>query len=198
MHPQQRKWDGKYADAPAPTSAGACAVLRDNTHLLPAKGLALDLACGLGANALLLAEHGLAVEARDISIVALEKLQSAAAGLAIQTRHSDIETDGLPLAHYDVICVSRFLHRPLCPALISALKPGGLLFYQTFCEHKPADCGPNSPAFLLSDNELLTLFAGLRLCYYREDGGAGDSLGQAQLIGRRSRVQKSSLLAPNG
>lgn len=186
MHPQQRKWDGKYAGAPAPSSAGACAVLRDNTHLLPAQGLALDLACGLGANALLLAEHGLAVEARDISSVALETLQGAAAGLAIHTRHSDIETESLPLAHYDVICVSRFLHRPLCPALVSALKSGGLLFYQTFCEHKPADCGPTSPAFVLTNNELLTLFAGLRLCYYRDEGCAGDSLGQAQFIGRRT------------
>lgn len=42
MHPQQCKWGGKYASAPAPSSAGACAVLRDNTHLLPAKGLALS------------------------------------------------------------------------------------------------------------------------------------------------------------
>ena len=51
------EWNLRYqaaTDWPTP-----CQVLADNVHLLPTTGIALDLACGLGANALLLAQHGL-------------------------------------------------------------------------------------------------------------------------------------------
>jgi tellurite methyltransferase len=37
---------------------------------------------------------------------------------------------------FDVIVVSRFLDRTLSDAIIDALKPDGLLFYQTFTRDK--------------------------------------------------------------
>lgn len=46
-------------------------VLLDNSHLLPASGRALDLACGLGANALYLAKRGMTTSAWDLSPVQL-------------------------------------------------------------------------------------------------------------------------------
>jgi hypothetical protein len=45
---------------------------------------------------------------------------------------ADIERDGISSKKYDVIVVSYFLYRPLLPPISQALKPGGLLFYQTF------------------------------------------------------------------
>lgn len=176
-HDQQQRWDKKYANAKPVSSAAACEVLRSNLHLLPPAGTALDLACGLGGNALLLAERGLSVTACDISAAGLNTLAQTAKtrDLPITTLQRDIEQDGLSEVQFDVICVSRYLHRPLCPGILAALKPGGLLFYQTFCEEKPATVGPVSPNFVLRTNELLRLFAGLRLRYYQECGPLGNT-----------------------
>ena len=172
----QQRWDSRYSAATAVSSAAACEVLRRNLALLPREGRALDLACGLGGNSLLLAEHGLQVTACDISPVALQSLEQTArsSALPVVTLQRDIEQQGLGPEQFDVICVSRYLHRPLCPAIMAALKPGGLLFYQTFCAEKAEGTGPSNPAFILCTNELLTLFAGLRLRYYCEYGRQGD------------------------
>jgi 2-polyprenyl-3-methyl-5-hydroxy-6-metoxy-1,4-benzoquinol methylase len=48
-------------------------VLAENEHLLPpGGGRALDLACGLGGNAVFLARRGFEVDAVDISEVGIE------------------------------------------------------------------------------------------------------------------------------
>ena len=70
----QARWDQRYADALAPNPPAR--VLTDNLHLLPAEGDALELACGLGGNALALAGAGLRTQAWDLSPVALAKLTS--------------------------------------------------------------------------------------------------------------------------
>ena len=77
-----------------------------------------------------------------------------------------------------IIVVSRFLERALCPALFSALKPGGLLFYQTFLRDRRAGSGPKNPRFLLAHNELPELFRELLILAYEE----GD---EALLVGRK-------------
>ncbi len=170
---QQEKWNKRYAQADLPRAENACEVLQRNTALLPKSGKALDLACGLGANALLLAEHGLHVEAWDISDTALAKLSATASTLPVTTRQRDTEKYPPEADSFDVIVVSRFLHRPSLPALAQALKPGGLLFYQTFNRDKPAG-GPSSPDFLLERGELLRVFSALEICFYQEYGQTGD------------------------
>lgn len=174
MNPRD-KWNKHYAEAELPSSHQACEVLQRNTALLPLSGRALDLACGLGANALLLAEHGLEVSAWDIAESGLAKLQQAASAqhLAITTRQHDAEQAPPAPDSFDVIVVSRFLHRPILPALARALKPGGLLFYQTFHRHKPAG-GPSNPDFLLERGELLRIFTDLQLCFYQEYAQVGN------------------------
>lgn len=168
----QTKWDRRYRESDGEPRAAR--VLRDNLHLLPAQGKALDLACGLGGNALLLAERGLAVQAWDISPVAIAKLAERAKGLSIEARVVDITAEALTVKRFDVIVVSYFLDRRLASAIIDALRPNGLLFYQTF-NHIQLGRGPGKPAFRLEENELLRMFAPLAIRYYREDGMAGDS-----------------------
>ncbi len=169
------KWNSRYARAELPDSAQACEVLQRNTALLPETGRALDLACGLGANALLLAQHGLEVSAWDIAQAGLDKLQRVAEEnrLTITTCQRDVEQKPPEPASFDVIVVSRFLHRPTLPALAAALKPGGLLFYQTFHRDKPAG-GPNNLDYLLERGELLRVFSALQLCFYQEYGQIGN------------------------
>jgi hypothetical protein len=65
------------------------------------------------------------------------------------------------------------LHRPICKHITAALKPNGLLFYQTFHENKLSTTGPSNPKFLLQNQELLKLFSDLKVLFYREDGRQG-------------------------
>ncbi len=169
-------WDQRYRDSI--TEQPPALVLGAQAHLLPATGMALDLACGLGANALLLARRGLETWAWDISPVAIGRLDgyAAQAGLAIHTEVRDVVLRPPEPARFDVIVVSRFLERSLAPFLQAALRPGGLLFYQTFTKTRTGEAtGPRNPAFLLEDNELLRLFAPLRVRFYREEGLLGDT-----------------------
>ncbi|MBB3048636.1 2-polyprenyl-3-methyl-5-hydroxy-6-metoxy-1,4-benzoquinol methylase [Litorivivens lipolytica] len=173
---QRERWNARYANAERPTVDQACEVLRRNRALLPSAGTALDLASGVGANALLLAEHGLRVSAWDISEVALDLLQqtTAAQSLRLETLTRNVEQQPPEPVTFDVIVVSRFLHRPTLPALATALKPGGLLFYQTFNRAKP-EGGPSNPDFLLERGELLRVFSNLRLCFYQEYEQVGNT-----------------------
>ena len=92
---------------------------------------------------------------------------------------------------FDVIVVSRFLDRRLSNAIIDALKPNGLLFYQTFTKEKTIPTSPNNPDYLLNRNELLTLFSPLQVILYRENGLVGSHLkglrNQAQFIGQKTQ-----------
>jgi tellurite methyltransferase len=185
------KWNAIYATGDACIAKPGW-VLQDNQHLLPLSGVALDLACGLGGNALILAEHGLDTHAWDISDVALQALERRVCDreLKVNVRQHDVETGGLPQESFDVIVVSRFLCRALIPAIIAALNPGGLLFYQTFTVEKLTEEGPHNPDYLLKPGELRSLFSVLRPLYYREDGRVGNlSLGwrnEAALIALKS------------
>ncbi|MBA1444963.1 MAG: methyltransferase domain-containing protein [Chromatiales bacterium] len=167
-------WDQRHADPDKQPSAAE--VLLENLHLLPETGNALDLACGLGGNALELARSGLEVSAWDISSVAVERLQhlAASAGLALNAEQRDVEQNLLTENAFDVIVVSYFLNRGLMPALIAALKPGGLIFYQTFTRIAVSDTGPSNPAYRLGDNELIALLSPLSVRFYREENRLGD------------------------
>ncbi len=166
-------WERRHAEAP---DLGApAAVLTENLHLAPRQGRVLDLACGRGANALVLAERGLEVHAWDRSETALERLQQAAAGWRIRTQCRDVIEQPPAAEAFDLILVAHFLHRPLFPALRAALRPGGLLFYQTFDQHRLTGRGPSNPEFRLRDNELLTLCQGLAIRHYREEAAVGDT-----------------------
>jgi len=170
----QAQWDARYAkntDAPQ-----ACQLLREFSHLLPSHGSALDLACGMGGNAILLAKHGLVTSAWDLSPVGIKKLTRFAAqqSLMVDGQVRDSINNPPVESSFDVIVVSYFLDRQLFPSLLEALKPSGLLFYETFVKDKPQGVGPSNPDYLLEKNELIALCEGLVIRAYREEGLIGD------------------------
>ena len=169
------KWDRIYASS-TEDEPEAAEVLSNNAHLLPPSGDALDLACGLGGNALFLARRGFRVSAWDISPLAVARIASLAgrSGLKVEAQTRDVEAEPIPLAAFDVVVVSRFLARALAGPIGVSLRPGGLLFYQTFVRGKLHPAGPSNPDYLLAENELLELFASLHVVFYREDGRVGD------------------------
>jgi SAM-dependent methyltransferase len=166
------KWDSRYRDA---TQAPPARVLTENAHLLPAGGAALDLACGLGANALWLAQRGLETDAWDSSPVAIERVRARAEALrvCVHAEVRDVVKCPPPPHCFDVIVVVRFLDRSLTPHLIEALRPGGVLYYQTFTRTHVSDTGPSNPEYRLRDNELVSMFSAMRLLVYREEGRIG-------------------------
>ena len=140
----QNKWDKTYSQDKTDL-VKASDVLIQNQHLLPNSGVAVDLACGLGGNASLLARSGLNTQAWDISSVALAKLNQYADEnkLSIETQQRDIETWPPEVNAFDVVVLTHFLHRPTFPALIASLKSGGVMFYQTFIQDKASPIGPS-------------------------------------------------------
>lgn len=186
--PTRQKWDARYAGNaadPGPPSR----VLTEYAHLLPSAGTALDLACGLGANGLFLARHGLTATAWDISGEAIARLRGAAAGLAVKAEVRDVVAAPPPPDAFDVVVVGRFLERSLCPAIAATLRPGGLLFYQTFSRRRVGDHGPRNPAYRLEDNELLRLFSRLKVRAYHDEATVGDTTrgfrDEAMLVAQR-------------
>lgn len=169
------QWDERYR-APLVEPPEACRVLAENAHLLPRYGEALDLACGAGGNALFLARRGLRVSAWDIAANAVTAVENSARAeqLAVRAEVCDIDAVDWSGRRFDVIVVSRYLDRGLAPRLCDSLQPGGLLYYQTFTAAKLIAAGPRNPSFLLHENELLALFGGLMIRYYREDSRCGD------------------------
>jgi SAM-dependent methyltransferase len=170
------RWDQRHAAA---ADIGVPAeVLLQNAHLLPAQGVALDLACGRGANALWLAEHtGLEVHAWDFSPTAVTGLEAAARarGLRLSAAVRDVAARPPEPDRFDVVVVAHFLERAIVPALIASLRPGGVLLYQTFGREAVSERGPATPEWRLARNELLGLFAELIVRAYREEGTLGDT-----------------------
>ena len=169
MHPDQARWDERYRNSK--TIGKPVGVLEHYQHLLPKEGSALDLACGLGGNALLLAQHGLDTHAWDISPIGIQTLaeQALHSSLFIKTDVRDIATQPPEAESFDVIVVSYFLERDLFPALIKALRPEGLLFYQTFTQKHFSDSGPGNPEYRLQAKELMELLSDLQVIEYHEN-----------------------------
>lgn len=158
------------AEAPSPFVLAQEAALRGAAR----HGPVLDLACGRGRHARLLAGWGLRVVALDRDREALAGLAAAARaeGLALSPLRADAEAAcGLPLrpTSFGAVLVTRFLHRPLAPILAVLLRPGGLLVYETFTIHqRDLGHGPKNPAFLLEPGELPRLFPELEIAFSLE------------------------------
>lgn len=163
------------------------------------KGKVLDLAAGRGRNALHLAARGYEVEAVDRDTDALAAIQSAAAQrhlTNVATRCLDLEAGAPPdlgKERYDGIIVFFYLHRPLFPLFLQALKPGGVLIYETFLiDNHLRRQHPRRKEFCLGHNELLELTGGLRVLHYeegeRDHGHGAGPVSTARLVARRERA----------
>jgi rhodanese-related sulfurtransferase len=174
------RWAGPREHGPAPL-AGPSPWLLANVPLAPRGARTLDVACGRGRHALLLAGAGFAVRAVDRDGARIEALQTLGRRLRLPLDADvvDLERADVDLGDgaWDLVLVFNFLHRPLFPALTRALAPGGLLLYETFTsgprapgrEQAPLSTGrtgqapPTSPDHLLEPGELERLVAPLEV-----------------------------------
>ncbi len=169
------------------------------------KGLILDVAAGRGRNTLYVLSHGSQVEAIDRDVEALAELSATAQArhlTGLRTRVLDLEADpdhapSLGQACYDAIIVSFYLHRPLFPSFIEALKPNGILLYETFTiDNYFRHRHPRRWEFCLAPNELLRLTSPLRVLHYDEgehEGGHGSGPSYtARLVAQKAGPETSS------
>ena len=147
--------------------------LTDNRDLWATEGRVLDVACGRGRNALLIAQSGLHVRAidRDRDAIAALRAEADRRGLQIEARVIDLETDPPPSlgdSLYEMVVVAHYLHRPLMPRIRAAVKPGGRIFYETFTTQQAERGKPRNPAFLLKAGELIELMSPFKIVRWRE------------------------------
>jgi len=129
-------------------------------------GAVLDVACGAGRHARLLARMGFEVDAVDRDPGLFTDPPPG-----VRLLKADIESGSWPYPghRFDGIVVTNYLHRPLLPVLVGSLEPGGLLVYETFAQGNERFGKPSNPAFLLAPGELLDAVRGhLRVIAYED------------------------------
>jgi SAM-dependent methyltransferase len=187
----RRRWDQRFKGKDFALGKKANLFLRRHVALLP-KGKALDLAAGEGRNAVFLAQHGLDVDAVDISEIGLKKAHQLAGRrrVGVHTILADLDTYQIQKGQYDLITNFYFLNRKLIPKMKGGLKKGGVVIFETYLlDHRKLHTGgPKNPKYFLKPNELLELFKEFRILFYREGifKEAGKKKAIASLIAQKT------------
>jgi SAM-dependent methyltransferase len=187
MPSSQSEWEGKHRLAREVPPSEPASIVCELLPLLP-RGPALDIACGTGRHALVLAARGQQVTAIDWSASGLGILEEHARAMEISVRRirdfekasgshhggidileADLERRDLPEHFFDLILCIQYLQRSLFPQMCRALRPDGMLLFETYTRTQlEFRRGPRNPAFLLEAGELRNAFPELRMLFYRE------------------------------
>ena len=165
MPSSQSDWDAKHKLAAEVPAVEPASIVRELLPLLPT-GPALDIACGTGRHTLLLAGRGQQVTATDWSRVALDNLAVRARAIRAPVHYTksireagrssrvgiglvqeDLEQAELPEGHYDLILCVHYLQRSLFSKMVGALRPGGVLLFETYTRAQLEFAGgPRNPS----------------------------------------------------
>lgn len=177
-------WDERYRNRPASTDPSA--FLIECTRFRPSTGAALDLACGGGRNSVFLAQRGLRVTGVDLSREALQQGRELArkGNVHVDWVQADLIEFPIASAAFDLVIVFYYRNPNLYSRLREALRPGGILVYQTFTlDQLQFEVGPKNPDHLLRPGELRKPFSHWELIFYRESHLES---GLASLVARRA------------
>jgi SAM-dependent methyltransferase len=174
---QAAEWDGRYRERDGAMWSGRPngRLVAEVAGLIP--GVALEVGCGEGADAIWLARRGWTVVAIDISEVALRRAREAAerAGVAVDWVRGDALLTPFPAGSFDLVSMQypalpRAAGEAAVRALLDTVRTGGLLlavYHDVDDDHRhhlasrgvdPADyVGAADLAPLLSDDFTLEL-----------------------------------------
>ncbi|MFZ5563087.1 MAG: class I SAM-dependent methyltransferase [Thermodesulfobacteriota bacterium] len=171
---------------------------------------ALDLGAGEGRYSIFMARRGCAVTAVDFSSAGLDKLKILAdqERLPVVAQLCDLADYAFPRAAFDVVVAATILdHLETDPrnramaGMVSALKPGGLLYVNVFTTEDPGYAAGSPDAEGVSDTafgmayyfepgELKSCFPGLTLLDYYEGIEKDTSHGKPHHHGWASLIAK--------
>lgn len=163
--------------------------VRRFSALVPANAAVLDVACGGGRHSrhFLAAGHKVTAMDKDTSFVADLEGQ-------VEIVTADLE-DGTPwplgVRTFDAVVVTNYLYRPLFPALIASLSPGGVLIYETFALGNEQFGRPRNPDHLLHPGELLDA-VGPHLTVVAYETGVEDRGALPRVVGRICAVRSNT------
>ena len=167
-HPDANRWNERYSsECDFWSELLPSQLLIEFDYLLPTGGVALDAACGMGRNGFYLVKRGLRVISLDISETALSHLvrRYRSEGLKPSVAIYDLSNPWFPNDYFDVIINFRFLNRYTFPVYRGALKPGGILFFETFLQ---SDDDTQHPEYYLDTGELLDEFKQFEVIHWEE------------------------------
>lgn len=167
MTGERTRWEARYATAGERHDRPSAFLV---AHAALLRGRVLDIAAGAGRNALFLARRGCSVEAIDISLAGLRMARAAAAreGYQLLAVQADLESFPLARERYDAIINIRYLQRSLFEPIQRAVKPEGLILFETFLIDQQSIGHPRNPAFLLQRGELRAAYARCQILIYEE------------------------------
>ena len=179
--------------------ANASSLLADNIALFGSLKIeygVLDLACGAGRNGLFLVSHNVPVIFADNNEAHLQSIRSALDLAEFSVSNSEcwlidfeaeVEEGRNPLAgkSFDAVIVFNYLHRPLFPLIEAAIRPGGLIVYETFTVDQKKFGRPRNPDFLLRHEELRRAFAGWEIIESFEGEASNPKRAISRLIARK-------------
>jgi 2-polyprenyl-3-methyl-5-hydroxy-6-metoxy-1,4-benzoquinol methylase len=179
------RWEARYRAGDAAYAAQPSTFVLDWLPHLP-RGRALDVACGLGATAIALAQAGFDVTAIDIAPTALARARAEAdrVRVSVDWQCADLADLRLPVAHYDLIVNIHFVNRDLIAQFADALRPGGYVMFEQHLRWPTPVAGPGSDHFRLRPGELRHLLWQFDHTHYAEGlhaqvGGSPLALGRA-------------------
>ena len=165
----RKKWDTRYRAGEYGSRTHPSTLLTEWVPTLT-RGRALDVASGIGRNALYLAKLGFEVDAIDISTAALDRLSDTAKsqGVNVTCIQADLDAADLPADSYDLIVMVRYTNAELIARLLPKLTSSGFFLCEEHLATEREVIGPSNPAFRMAANELLHLAGNLRVLFYKE------------------------------
>ncbi len=182
-------WDERYLAKPSLWGIAPNRFVEARCSDLPA-GVAVDLACGEGRNALWLVTRGWQVTAIDFSPVAIERARAHATehSLELDLRLGDIITEPLDPGGYDLVLLA-YVHLPpvqraaLLTRARDAVRSGGrlLLVGHDLRNLEEGHGGPTDPSVLWTADEVVAALVGLEIVEAgvvtrRVEGAARDAI----------------------
>ena len=167
-HPDALRWNTRYQEDNLYSFNQPRPFLEEVSGFLPANGMALDAAMGLGGNAGFLLRRGLQVIGVDVSDIALRQARTHYP--EIQAVQADLTQFHLPASTFDVILNFYYLERSLWPVYPRALKAGGVLVMETLLREMNTIHPEINPIYLLAPGELRRAFPPWRPWYIVKAG----------------------------
>ena len=183
MLEDKERWNKRYQEKPFRDYVEP---IVEKYSQLATVGKALDIACGQGRNTKFLAKMGFEVDGVDLSDYALSQIEQHPNITKIE---ADLDSYTLEKNRYDLIININYLNRNFFHQIKEALKPQGIVIFETFIiAHGDFD-NPQNPEYLLRKNELLHAFLSLDIIYYEERDDInlrGEKTRVASLVAKKS------------